>query len=450
MSDNGKRLLDCIDKMEFKKAPVPDEAADENRLEPKYYKKYGAPRSCWKHHLPRGFGYTHAQKKKTELYVSPTLWNQILHELLCTEANQKTIASKLGVKPKYVRAVVAEIRSTVPTMKKMDMIGPRQAEILERKVKKRQTQAQIRRALGISKQRVSSVIAALENKFKENDAFRGLGRGGVDSYFMVKPPEPVATPDVNPDYTPEIDLQACAQYLKGLREIIRKRKRERRVVMTKDPFFDVPNNLVEKSAEERMELRMGKAVEAFIADVAEACGVTRKEFISNTIVDLMTRAHLRSIMHVGPPFGPFVHLVKLDDRLLHDKELFDWLLQYYESDLDLDLPTQEEREAEQVAYRESFERDGEVLSQDELAERGERLQSLFRRTQGEERQRLQEQIDKGNVPADYCGCAAAALRWIQELDDGEITAEMLTERFAEHAKYSGWNAPADDGEGENN
>ena len=201
--------------------------------EPKYYRKWGMPPvpsleypvAPRKYYSADDWSFITTERQKPELYVPPKLWNQIVHELLYTEANQKTIADKLGTKRKYVRAVVAGIGSMVQTKMKLGELGPRQAQILEQKVKKRQTQATIARALRITKQQVNASIPRLEKKFKENDEFRGLGRGGVDSYFGGKAPKPVATPDVNPVYAPNIDLETCSEFARNLQVTIKERGR---------------------------------------------------------------------------------------------------------------------------------------------------------------------------------------------------------------------------------
>ena len=384
-----------------------DKEKQDNIPVPKYYGKWGMPARPPREHFSRDdWSFREPTKKRLERYVPPAVWNQIVHELLYSESSQRAIADKLGAEPKYVRTVVAGINKMIPVLERTGNLGPGQRQILDRKLKKRQTQATIHRALKVSRQRISDSISLLEKKFEKT---LNESRGGVDRYWIAERHEPVATPDVNPDYGPKIDIKTCVQLVEGVRaRIEKKRKYEGVLAMNNDPFFNVPNTLVEKSADDRMELRMSKAVEAFISDYAEACGVTREAFIENGIVDLMARVHIRSLMHVGHPFGPLVHLIKLDDRLLRDQELFEWLVQYYEDDLDLDAaePTPQDHEAQK-----------------------ERLA---------EYNTMQMEIERGRIPADYEGAPGPALSWLAEFDRGEITAEQLRERWEAHKKYAGW------------
>ncbi len=159
-----------------------------------------------------------------------------------------------------------------------------------------------------------------------------------------------------------------------------------------------------------------RPLERFIEDYSEALGISRQDFIAGMLIDQMARIAVEE--ERGRPQHMLPMFTEIDGKIMRGEELFYSLMQ--------------------------FHRCG-VSTLDNIAERGERLIREDARRH-EERGRLQEEIDKGNVPASYNGSPHAALDIIDLYYSGDMTKAELADFFAEHAKHSGWKSVDDDEE----
>ena len=157
-----------------------------------------------------------------------------------------------------------------------------------------------------------------------------------------------------------------------------------------------------------------KPVQNFVRDFAAGVDCAEEDFVERLVINFMAQIEAWGQARHGVYKMPLMMLAKHDGKRLQGRPLFEALVGYHLASHTVQpAPTPESHEAHKEQLTDF---------------------NTMKMEQG-----------RGRIPADYKGAPGPALRWLSELDAGEITQEMLTERFEHHKRSAGWQG-ADDGE----